>query len=282
MYIIDTTSCLSWNEQYNYVVENMNKKLNIIINGPAGVGKTFMINKLNEQFKMIMTASTGTAAVSFGGFTIDCLLMLHQHRCNMVYYDDEVKKSFLKNEDLNTCDYIVIDEISMIDGHKFDDIIIRLKYVNEHRQNGNIKLMICGDSMQLPPVDADEIKSGYYFKAGSFEEFEKLYYTCKLLEVKRQNNKDFIELLKRVRLGIKDKNDIKYINEMKNNQVNETDDDAFYMCAKNKDVDIINKKYFDENKNEPFEFIKKIKYYIHKKSCKKVKLKNCLLITCHL
>ena len=32
------------------------------------------------------------------------------------------------------------------------------------------------------------------------------------------------------------------------------------MC--NKNVDEINKKYFDENKNESFEFIKSITYYV--------------------
>ena len=38
-----------------------------------------------------------------------------------------------------------------------------------------------------------------------------------------------------------------------------------YICAINKNVDEINKKYFDENKNESFEVKKSIKYYIHNK-----------------
>jgi ATP-dependent exoDNAse (exonuclease V) alpha subunit len=69
------------------------------------------------------------------------------------------------------------------------------------------------------------------------------------------------------------KDDIKYTKNMENNEVNEGDF-PIYMCAVNKKVDEINKKYFDENKNEPFEFIKKIKYYTHKKSCKKSEVKK--------
>ena len=57
------------------------------------------------------------------------------------------------------------------------------------------------------------------------------------------------------------KDDIKYIKNMENNKVDENDL-PLYMCAINKKVDEINKKYFDENKNESFEFKKSIKYYV--------------------
>jgi len=135
------------------------------------------------------------------------------------------------NEKLKTYDYIVIDEISMIDGHKFDEIIDRIKFLNKKRSKkiGEIKLIICGDPLQLPPVEND---SGYFFNAGQFADFEKSSYTCVLREVKRQNNKEFIDVLSRVRLGIKNKEDIKYITDMKNNQVDPNDSEVVYMCAK--------------------------------------------------
>ena len=57
------------------------------------------------------------------------------------------------------------------------------------------------------------------------------------------------------------KDDIKYIKNMENNKVDENDL-PIYMCAINKKVDEINKKYFDENKNESFEVKKSIKYYV--------------------
>ena len=57
------------------------------------------------------------------------------------------------------------------------------------------------------------------------------------------------------------KDDIKYIKNMENNKVDENDL-PIYMCGINKKGDEINKKYFDENKNESFEFKKSIKYYV--------------------
>ena len=51
---------------------------NIIITGGGGVGKSYMIKKLNEKYKIINTASTGTAAININGVTIHNLLRLFQ------------------------------------------------------------------------------------------------------------------------------------------------------------------------------------------------------------
>ena len=97
----------------------------------------------------------------------------------------------------------------MIDGAKFDEIVKRLRFINNHKKTEReIKLIICGDFLQLPPINSD---SGYFFNGGEYTEFENNSYICKLREVKRQNNKEFIELLERVRLGVLTKDDIKYI-----------------------------------------------------------------------
>ena len=51
----------------------------------------------------------------------------------------------------------------MIDGATFDNIINRVKFDNKYRKN-NIKLVIVGDRVQLPPVEKNV--SGYYFNGG--------------------------------------------------------------------------------------------------------------------
>ena len=116
-----------------------------------------------------------------------------------------------------------------------------------------IKLIIVGDCMQLPPVE--KLISGYYFNGGEYDLIHKNSYFCSLSEVKRQDNIEFIEILKRVRMAMHTKDDIKYIKNMENNKV-DVNGLPIYMCAINKNVDEINKKYFDENKNESFEFKK--------------------------
>ena len=51
---------------------------NIIITGGGGVGKSFIIKILNEIYKIINTASTGTAAININGVTIHNLLRMFQ------------------------------------------------------------------------------------------------------------------------------------------------------------------------------------------------------------
>jgi len=53
-----------------------------------------------------------------------------------------------------------------------------------------------------------------------------------LTEVMRQENKDFIELLQRVQYGTHTEDDIKCINNMKNNNVSQ--DKAIYVYNSNK------------------------------------------------
>ena len=112
--------------------------------------------------------------------------------------------------------------------------------------------------MQLPPVD----KSGYYFNDGEYDSIHKNSYFCILSEVKRHDNIEFIETLKRVRLAMHTKDDIIYIENMKNNKI-DIIDNSIYMCALNKDVDEINKSYFNKNENETFESKESVKYYSH-------------------
>ena len=116
--------------------------------------------------------------------------------------------------------------------------------------------------MQLPPVDKS--KSGYYFNDGEYDSIHKNSYFCILSEINIQDNIEFIEILKRVRLAMHTKDDIKYIENMKNNKIGIIDN-PIYMCALNKDVDEINKSCFNKNENETFEFKKSVTYYSHNK-----------------
>ena len=149
----------------------------------------------------------------------------------------------------------------MIDGCTFDNIIERIKFINKYRKI-DIKLIIVGDCMQLPPVDKS--KSGYNFNGGEYDSIPKNSYFCILSEIKGQYNIEFIEILKRVRLAMHTKDDIKYIEKMKNNKI-DIIDNPIYMCALNKDVDEINISYFNKNENETCEFKKSVKYYLRTK-----------------
>ena len=187
---------IKWDDQYKNVDDALKNGKNIIITGGGGVGKSYMIKKLNEKYKIIITASTGTAAININGVTIHNLLRIFQNEKMLLKYDKSDKKYHLNNYKLETYDFICTDEISMIDGCTFDNIIERIKFINKYRKN-DIKLIIVGDCMQLPPVE--NLISGYYFNGGEYDLIHKNSYFCSLSEVKRQDNIEFIEILKRVR-----------------------------------------------------------------------------------
>ena len=157
-----------------------------------------------------------------------------------------------KENKLFDVDMLIIDEISMIDAVKFDIILEKINIIDKYRDKP-LQIIICGDVLQLPPVDSI---SGYFFNAHHFDKFTKNAYKCRLTEVKRQDNKEFVEMLQRIRIGTYTDEDLIYIKKMKNNDVNK--DDAVFLCAKNKDVDEINKEYYSLNLNEEHIFKKEI------------------------
>ena len=66
---INKNENIKWDDQYKNVVEAIKNKKNIIITGGGGVGKSYMIKKLNEKYK-INAASIGTAAININGVII--------------------------------------------------------------------------------------------------------------------------------------------------------------------------------------------------------------------
>ena len=139
---------IKWDDQYKNIIKAIENGKNIIITGGGGVGKSYMIKILNEKYKIINTASSGTAAININGVTIHNLLRIFQNEKMLLKYDKSDIKYHLKNNNLETYDFICIDEISMIDGCIFDNIIVRNKFINRYR-NSDIKLIIVGDCMQL-------------------------------------------------------------------------------------------------------------------------------------
>ena len=131
---INKNETITWDKQYENVDNAIKNGKNIIITGGGGVGKSYMIKKLNEKYKIINTASTGTAAININGVTIHNLLRLFQDEKMLLKYNRDLNKYYLSNIKLRTCEFICIDEISMIDGATFDNIINRIKFVDKYRK----------------------------------------------------------------------------------------------------------------------------------------------------
>ncbi|MDP5110318.1 MAG: ATP-dependent RecD-like DNA helicase [Rickettsiaceae bacterium] len=135
--------------QKDAVVQALSEKLMVITGGP-GTGKTTLIRTLlkileSKQLNIKLCAPTGRAAkrlsetTGLGATTIHRLLEI-----------DPTQGGFKYNEDNKlACDYLIVDESSMIDVPLFHSLI---KSLPDHAG-----LLLVGDVDQLPSVGAGQV-----------------------------------------------------------------------------------------------------------------------------
>ncbi len=195
-------------------------RLNTFITGPAGTGKTFLLESIVDRLrldeKVIVTASTGIAAIMIKGQTLHSFAKLHLLASDLPlsYWHkiwDEV-------------DVLVIDEISMITPTDF------ARLVRLWRTLGildRLQVIILGDFFQLPavvnkggpqitrgsasgyqskgPIDTtmvDEDDSKYSFCFQTPEWNELIDRTVYLHDVFRQSEQEFVRSLNAIRVGM--------------------------------------------------------------------------------
>lgn len=186
---------------------------NVFLTGKAGTGKTTFLARLKavSPKRMIVLAPTGVAAINAGGVTIHSFFQLPFGPFLPGFAQAEGGKnkynfSKRKIDIIRTLDLVVIDEISMVRADLLDavDDILR-RYRGCQRPFGGVQLLMIGDLHQLAPVIKDDewemlknsYQSMYFFGSSALQKTD--YVTIELKHVYRQTNKDFIELLNKVR-----------------------------------------------------------------------------------
>ena len=224
---------------------------NLFITGPAGTGKTYLLNKFIEETPNCLTcASTGIAAVNIGGDTA--------HRIFHIPVPSFEAPSFAKGKKgaitkaqlgvIARADVIIIDEISMLRSEAFK-FLIKVLHKAEKEKGKKIRLIVVGDFSQLPPVvKKTELKlfkkfgldeSGFVFTTQEWKSCN--FKVVELTEVKRQDNVEFVEILNQIRLG--DIYDLGYFDQFVN--ANPDYENAVCICGTNSEADRINQEYLD-------------------------------------
>jgi len=135
-----------------------------LLKGYAGTGKTTsvkaLIKTLREiRMKSVLLAPTGRAAKVLSSYTSHSAYTIHKK----IYRQKSAKDGmgeFVLDRNLHTNTFFIVDEASMISndsmgvslfgsGRLLDDLI---KFVYEGK---NCKLVLIGDTAQLPPVKMD-------------------------------------------------------------------------------------------------------------------------------
>lgn len=137
---------------------------NILITGSAGTGKTFLLRHIiaalrreHSHAAIAVTAATGVAAMHIQGTTLNSFAGIGfgvrpggsvEQLLQKVKRDKKVKANW------KTVTHLIIDEISMIDSDTFSllDRVCRALKKRSKLPFGGVRLILCGDFFQLPPV----------------------------------------------------------------------------------------------------------------------------------
>lgn len=177
---------------------------NALLTGPAGSGKTYVLNKFIRHARasgkaVAVTATTGLAATHLNGNTIHAWSGIGIHDSLPKHFMDNLPKG--RRDTIAKTDALIIDEISMLHHYRLDmvDQVARLvRGVDE--PFGGIQVILCGDFFQLPPVTRGDQEMGQFVvTAEAWEELDPVI--CYLDEQHRQNDDDFLEILHALRAG---------------------------------------------------------------------------------
>lgn len=187
---------------------------NLFLTGKAGTGKTTFLRHLRDTLKkrMVVLAPTGVAAINAKGQTIHSFFQFpfSYFIPGKGFVGENKKYSFnvWKRRLIRSLDLLVIDEISMVRPDMMDAIDDILQRIRGNSQPfGGVQLLLIGDLRQLAPVIKDyewaELRqfytTPYFFDSLALKRAGML--TVELVNVYRQSDRKFIDILNAVRDG---------------------------------------------------------------------------------
>ena len=141
-----------------YALDQAKAGKNIFVTGGGGVGKSYVANCIINDLeakgkKVLVTASTGKAAILIGGVTC--------HRAFRI----PIKLTWIAKPKVTTdspiyaADVVLIDEVSMLRIDAFEFIVESIEAANrlrkfdkDRKRRNPVQLIVIGDFFQLPPV----------------------------------------------------------------------------------------------------------------------------------
>ncbi len=185
-------------------LEIMLEGYNVLLTGPAGSGKTYVLNQFIQAAKkskkhISVTATTGLAATHIGGNTIHSWSGIGVHDELPQDFEDYLLKS--RRDTIELTDVLVIDEISMMHDYRLDMVDKVARVVRQDpRPFGGIQVVLCGDFFQLPPINRSEGRQGsFVVNAEVWQELEPVI--CYLGEQHRQEDEVLLDILNALRRG---------------------------------------------------------------------------------
>lgn len=254
-------------KEFESIFEKIEKtRNNYFITGKAGCGKSTLLEWFRTHTKknIIICAPTGVTAIKARGKTLHSVFKIPP---KFVTKDDVKPLSREAKKLLMHVDTLLIDEASMVRADTFDAIDQTLRLTRKSfTPFGGVQIILFGDLYQLPPVVTSEEKEvvnhiypdgPYFFNSRSYQEVN--FETLELTKIFRQTEKDFIELLDKVRSAKVKDIDLKVLNRQYQEFDFEPPKGTIILTPRNAKVDAINNKKLNEIESEEFTFTAQVK-----------------------
>ena len=221
-------------------LEIMMRGDNIMLTGPAGAGKSYLlttfINKARlRRKKVVVTATTGLAAAHLGGQTIHSWSgiglgsALHP---DYIYMMSETRKKSIRKTHV-----LIIDEVSMMHHYNLDMVDQAMRLIRENDEPfGGIQVILCGDFFQLPPV-AKNNEGKFITESLVWPKMDLS--VCYLEEQHRADDLRLQEILNAMRAG---KLLQRHLNWLRMRMIPPPEDEVTRLYTLNADVDRLNEE----------------------------------------
>jgi ATP-dependent DNA helicase PIF1 len=249
--------------EQNSAMEEFANGDNILITGPGGSGKSYLIKLIKENSEsrgknIQVCAMTGCAAVllqckaktvhSWGGIGIGS------------GDPKDIIKRVIKNKHKKKAwkavDVLVIDEVSMMSKKMFEiiDAIARTVRGKKELPFGGIQMVLSGDFYQLPPIgdQYDEDSSAFCFESDLWNEC--IPNTIQLTTIYRQSDSVYKKILNQIRIGKVTPSTIEHLSKRVNVDITHDIVPTILYPTRKQSDDLNNKEYKKLTTAEEFVF----------------------------
>ena len=248
------------------------------LTGKAGTGKTTFLKYIKKTTtkNTIIVAPTGVAALNARGVTIHSFFQIpfgpfvpndtrlrnsgDDTNKETIYTTFGYKKGKLKI--IKNLELLIIDEISMVRADTLDviDKILKAHRREPNKPFGGVQVLLIGDTFQLAPIANDEqwdILSDFYdtpffFDSNVIKNTNLTY--LELKKIYRQTDKQFIDLLNKVRESKLTNADFNKLNSRYDPYFSSEEESYITLATHNYQVNNINESKLDELDNAEFEY----------------------------
>lgn len=178
---------------------------NVFLTGPAGSGKTFVLNRYIRWLRSCgiepaVTASTGIAATHLGGLTIHSWSGIGIKEYLSEYDKDRIAQTERLVKRFRDTRVLIIDEVSMLSVRTLELVDQAIQAgLQSHEPFGGMQVVLCGDFFQLPPVVRGNERVTFAFEGRTWRALD--LQMCYLEEQHRQDDASLESILNAIRNG---------------------------------------------------------------------------------